>query len=138
MSEYPRRDFLKMTTNALLAASGLLGLGGLLRYLSYSSEPPPRTKFELGSAANYPPGSRTLLPDVPALLIHTEAGFMAFSLVCPHLGCTVEDGEDGLICPCHGSRFDAGGTALRGPARQPLRALRVETSADNQLRLFLD
>ncbi len=138
MTDYPRRDFLKMTTNALLAVSGLLGVGGLLRYLSYSSEPPPRTEFELGSTANYPPGSRTLLPDVPALLIHTEAGFTAFSLVCPHLGCTVEDREDGLICPCHGSRFDAGGTALRGPARQPLRALRVETDPDGQLHLFMN
>lgn len=138
MTDYPRRDFLKLAASALLTASSLLGMGGLLRYLGYSSEPPPKTEFSLGYASDYPIGSRTLLSDVPALLIRDQNGFSAFSLVCPHLGCTVKDGEDGLICPCHGSRFDAEGTALRGPARQPLRALRVETGADGQLRLFLN
>jgi Rieske Fe-S protein len=138
MIDDSRREFLKLTTRVLLAASGLLGIGGLLRFLSYSTEPQPKTEFDLGSAADYPIGSRTLLPDVPALLIHTEAGFSALSLTCPHLGCTVEDNPDGLICPCHGSRFDAAGAVLRGPARQPLHTLRVEVSADNHLRLFLN
>jgi cytochrome b6-f complex iron-sulfur subunit len=133
-----RRGFLQLTTRVLLSASGLLGIGGLLRYLSYSSEPQPKTEFDLGSVADYPISSRTLLPDVPALLIHTEAGFSALSLACPHLGCTVEDKPDGLICPCHGSRFDVNGAVLRGPARQDLHTLRVEITPDDQLRLILN
>lgn len=138
MAEYPRRDFLKIINNVFLAATGLLGVGGLMRYLSFSAEPPPKTEFALGSASNYPIGSRTLLRDVPVMLIHNEDGFSALSLVCPHLGCTVEDGEAGFICPCHGSRFDAQGVLQRGPAQQSLRSLRIETTADGQLELFLN
>ncbi len=138
MNDLPRRDFLSLTIRALLAASGLLGLGGLLRFLSYSDEPPPQTEFDLGAAEDYPLGSRTLLPDVPALLIHDEAGFSALSLTCPHLGCTVEEGPGGFVCPCHGSRFAPDGALQRGPARQTLRSLRVEISEDDQVRVFLN
>lgn len=139
MNDYPRRDFLKLTSQALLAAGGFLGLGGLLHYLNFSTQPQPQTRFDLGPAADYPVGSRTLLPDVPALLVHSESGFSALSLVCPHLGCTIEHSSgDGLTCPCHGSSFDAGGMVQRGPAKQSLRSLRVEVTVDDQLRLFLN
>jgi len=130
-----RRDFLKLTTTALLAASGLLGLGGLLRFLDYQTEPPRKTDFDLGPASNFPMDSRTLLPDVPAVLIHNAAGFSALSLVCTHLGCTVEQNADGFACPCHGSRYDKNGDVQRGPAAKPLRALRIELKADSTLIL---
>jgi cytochrome b6-f complex iron-sulfur subunit len=98
MPEITRRDFLKLTTAGLLTASGLLGLGGLLRFLGYQSEPPPKDDFELGPAANFPVGSRIVLADIPAVLLHTDSGFSALSLVCTHLGCTVEQKTDGWIC----------------------------------------
>jgi cytochrome b6-f complex iron-sulfur subunit len=131
-----RRDFLKLARDVLLTISGLLGLGGLMRFFSYQSQPPAPTEFDLGLASNYPPGSRTLLPQVPAILIHGDKGFSALSLVCTHLGCTVESTPQGFACPCHGSRFDPLGKLLRGPAAKALTVLRLETSPDGKIHLF--
>ncbi len=138
MPDPNRRDFLKLISTGLLAASSLLGLGALLRYLGYATDPPPKTEFDLGPASNYPLNSHTLLPDVPAVLFHSQAGFSALSLVCTHLGCTVEQQSDGFACPCHGSRYAENGAVLRGPAKNPLRVLRVEVMPDNTLVLHMD
>jgi cytochrome b6-f complex iron-sulfur subunit len=127
---------LKLTTDLLLALASLLGLGGLFRFLDFQTDPSPPTEFDLGPSSNYPLGSRTVLPDVPAILLHVKGGFSALSLVCTHLGCTVEAEPDGFACPCHGSRFDPDGKVRRGPADKPLHSLRVEESADGKLHLF--
>ena len=130
-----RRDFLKLTLDSLLAFGGLLGLGGLIRFLSYKSEPPQPTSFDLGLAANFQPDSTTTFPEVPAVLIHGDSGFIAFSLVCTHLGCTVGVNPDGFACPCHGSRFNTDGYPVKGPASTPLKKLRLEQTADGKLIL---
>ena len=127
-----RRDFLKLTLDSLLAFGGLLGLGGLIRFLSYKTDPPQPTEFDLGLAENYRPDSKTTLP---AVLIHSNTGFIALSLVCTHLGCTVEVQPDGFACPCHGSRFNNNGYPIKGPAASSLKTLRVEQTADGKLIL---
>jgi len=133
-----RRDFLKLASAAILTASGLLGLEGLFRFLNTQTEPLALTDFDLGPASNYPPGARTVLPDIPALLVHTESGFSAISLVCTHLGCTVESKPEGFACPCHGSRFNPQGKVTRGPANKPLHTLRVEVTNDDHLHVHTD
>jgi cytochrome b6-f complex iron-sulfur subunit len=133
-----RRDFLKLATTGLLTASGLLGLGALFRFMGYESESAAKTEFDLGEASAYPVGSRTVLSDIPAILIHAEDGFKAISLVCTHLGCTVEQDANGFSCPCHGSLYSSDGSVLRGPAQKPLPTLRVEQSAAGQLTLYVE
>ncbi len=133
-----RRDFLKMTLDSLLVFGGLVGLGGLIRYFSYQSEPPKPTEYDLGLADNYKSGSKTLLPQVPAVLIRNDNGFIAFSLVCTHLGCTVDVETDGFACPCHGSRFNPAGVPVKGPAASPLKKLRLEQTPDGKLILHTD
>jgi len=136
MTNPSRRDFLRLITNALFGLGGLLGLGGLIRFLSYKPDPGPPTEFDLGETMNFLPNSRTMRTDIPAAIYHRPGGFSALSLTCTHLGCTVEeDGED-FLCPCHGSRYNKDGLVLGGPARQPLRPLRVEKTEENTLRLY--
>ena len=138
MSDLPRRDFLKLARDGFLWLSGALALGGLFRFLDYESNPAPQTEFDLGPAVNYPLNSRTLLANVPAVLLHAESGFSALSLVCTHLGCTVEQNTDGFVCPCHASRFDEDGNVTHGPASKPLHSLRVEVSVDDRIFLYSD
>ena len=138
MTAESRRDFLKIARDVMLTLSGALAFGGLLRFLDFDPSHAPRTEFDIGAAEDYPLNSRTLLPDPPAMLFHTDDGFSAFSLVCTHLGCTVEQNADGFACPCHGSRFDAGGMVTHGPATKSLRSLRLELTAEGNLKLFTD
>lgn len=138
MSNLSRRDFLKLTRDGFLYLSGALAISGLLRFLNFQTESAPQTEFELGSAKNYPPGSRTALSEIPAMLIHSEQGFTAISMVCTHLGCSVDNSAEGFACPCHGSRFDANGKVIHGPAAKPLTALRIELTEDNSLILHTD
>ena len=135
MSNLSRRDFLKLARNGFLYLSGALAFVGFLRFLDYDPNPAPKTEFDLGSAEQYPLGSRTVLDEIPAILIHTESEFSALSLVCTHLGCTLQPDADGFACPCHNSRFDADGNVTHGPATKYLKSLRVEVTAENNLKV---
>ncbi len=137
MADISRRNFLKLASAAVLSISGLLGLGGLFRFLDTRTEPSPPTDFDLGSPGKYPLNSRTVLLEVPALLLHTQTGFKAVSLLCTHLGCTVESKPDGFACPCHGSRFDLQGNVTRGPAAKPLNSFLSGITSDGNLHLYI-
>jgi Rieske Fe-S protein len=136
MKNISRRDFLKLSTNSLLALAGVLGLGGLLRYLSFQADPTPQTDFDIGPANNYPINSRTIVPEVPAVVIHDDKGLRAVSLTCSHLGCTIEERNFGFECPCHSSRYDPNGVVLKGPSTADLRKLRVAPTEDGNLHVF--
>ena len=131
-----RRDFLNLLTRGSLALSGLLGVGMALKYLGFQNEPEAQTRFDLGPAENFPPGSSTPVPQANAVVLHKTGELTALSLVCTHLGCIVQPKEAGYACPCHGSRFGADGQVQRGPASRPLQNLRLETSADGHLILY--
>jgi Rieske Fe-S protein len=136
MTDLSRRDFLKLARNGFLYLSGTLALGGLLRFLSYESDPAPSTEYDLGPASSYAIHSRTVLSEPPAVLIHNENGFTAFSLKCTHLGCTVNADGQGFACPCHGSRFGQDGEVVHGPAKQRLNVLRVAITSEGHIKLF--
>ncbi|MCD4683555.1 MAG: ubiquinol-cytochrome c reductase iron-sulfur subunit [Bacteroidales bacterium] len=52
----------------------------------------------------------------------SDGGFMAISLKCTHLGCSVLWNEDKkeFMCPCHASSFDKNGVVINPPAPRPL------------------
>jgi len=133
-----RRDFLKLITNAFFSLGGLLGLGGIVRFFSFQPDPGPPTEFDLGPKDDYPKGIQIVRLDIPAVIHHTDEGIIAISLVCTHLGCTVEESDDGneYLCPCHGSRYSKNGDVLEGPATKNLPRFRIEEQEDGSLRLF--
>lgn len=80
---------------------------------------------DVESVGEIPSGEGALLRDGGKLLAVYRAedgGLHAVSAACTHLGCAVHwnAGEKSWDCPCHGSRFDALGAVLHGPARSHL------------------
>jgi nitrite reductase/ring-hydroxylating ferredoxin subunit len=136
MKPITRREFIHLTTQGMLAVGGLVGLGALIRFLSYEPEPPLPREFSIGPAGQYPLGSRTMLAEIPAILLHTPDGLKAFSLVCPHLGCVIQEQGGKLTCPCHGSQFDEGGQVTRRPATRALKALQVTVLGDGSVVIY--
>ena len=78
------------------------------------------------------------LPGVsdPVLVWRTAQGYGAASIVCTHLGSEVHfnAAEGTLDCPSHGSRYDAGGKVIHGPAKKSLTPYRA-TVEGNRLRV---
>ena len=67
----------------------------------------------------------TLSPDTRA---RSAGGVVAYSSICTHTGCDVDDWEPAarvLACQCHSSQFDPrdGAKVVDGPAPRPLPAL---------------
>jgi Rieske Fe-S protein len=62
-----------------------------------------------------------------------QGEFKAFSAVCTHQGCPVQQVTDGrIICNCHGSQFSIGdGAVVAGPADRPLESRSVSVDGDS-------
>lgn len=86
----------------------------------------------LTAAAKVPVGGArkvtgTAAADTLWVLQLTAGQFTAYDATCPHEGCAVNfvSASDGFDCPCHGSRFDARGQLVNGPAQRGLTAVPV-------------
>ena len=82
----------------------------------------------VGSLAEIPEGEVRgyELPGVHVAVVHVEARVHALADECTHEGCSLSEGEvdeteELLVCPCHGSAFDVtSGEPMRGPAVDPV------------------
>jgi thiosulfate dehydrogenase [quinone] large subunit len=98
---------------------------------------PGASGTRIGPASGVPVGGAASFQDPssgdPAIIIQPKAGhFVAFDAVCPHAGCTVEfdQSQDILVCPCHGSLFNAStGAVEQGPAASGLQTISVTESS---------
>lgn len=100
-----------------LAKENLKTLGGYAEWL---------TAGEVSSVEEIPAGSGAILRrglSKVAAYRDDKGAIHELSAVCPHLGCIVawNSGERTWDCPCHGSRFDAHGEVINGPAVSGLR-----------------
>jgi Rieske Fe-S protein len=102
-------------------AISLAALAGLVRFL----KPRRPIQGELANVgiADIPDNAALVLPEERVAIVRNGNEYIALSLVCPHLGCTVTVAPSGLFCPCHGSSFDRLGKLLNGPATAPLHRL---------------
>jgi Rieske Fe-S protein len=72
-----------------------------------------------------------VFPAEKVVVTQPSAGeFKAFSAVCTHLQCVVDQVANGTIdCPCHGSQFSVkNGSVVAGPAPSPLPAQSIRVA----------
>ncbi len=133
-SEVPRRDLLGLAAFWSFIGTGVVMVAGALRLPMPSVFPETGSKFRIGKPDRYAVGSSTRISDRNVLVLRDGGGFRALSLVCTHLGCISQREESGaFVCPCHGSRFDATGKVVEGPAPSPLRYLEVSRMPSGDL-----
>lgn len=101
-----------------------LVLAGLWRFLTPRGiRKPALLRLSL---ADLPAGGALVFRQERVAVMREGNDIIALSLVCTHLGCTVSVTPEGMVCPCHGSRFDRNGRVLSGPAERSLPRLTVE------------
>jgi len=105
------------------ASSGTGGSSGRTSVPSGAVRLGPASALQADAAAVY----RDPADGSPDIVVrHRDGSLAAFSALCTHAGCQVELASGVLLCPCHGSEFDAStGAVLRGPAVTPLATKRV-------------
>jgi Rieske Fe-S protein len=92
----------------------------------------------LASTSEIPVGGGKIFDAQVVVVTQPTAGeYKAFSAVCTHMGCIVNQISDGRIdCPCHGSEYSiTDGAVLAGPAPRPLPAKQLKITGDS---IFLE
>jgi Rieske Fe-S protein len=81
----------------------------------------------LAAVADIPDGGGIILSAQRIVLTRSGSTVHGFSAICTHQGCPVNAVTGGkILCPCHGSQFDAfTGAVVGGPAPRPLPAVPV-------------
>jgi Rieske Fe-S protein len=92
----------------------------------------------LAATSQIPVGSGKIFTGAQVVVTQPSAGeFKAFSAVCTHMGCIVNQVSNGTIdCPCHGSQYNiTTGAVVAGPAPKPLPAKQIKVSGGS---IFLE
>ena len=131
-----RRGVLRILGKGSVATAFLIQLAAAARAFVPDVLYEPLRRFKLRKPADYPQGV-TFDADRRLFVVRQDDDFHVISAVCTHLGCTVQWKPDRKTfdCPCHGSRFEADGTNVSGPAPRPLAWFAVAASPDGYLEV---
>jgi nitrite reductase/ring-hydroxylating ferredoxin subunit len=108
--------------------SGGSGASGM----ASSGSSPAAGGAALGATSEVPVGGGKIFTSAKVVVTQPSAGeYKAFSAVCTHAQCIVDQVADGTIdCPCHGSKFSAkDGSVITGPASSPLPSQKISVSS---------
>jgi len=133
-----RRSFLSMSAIGSFLAALAVAAAGALRLPNPTVLPGPVRRYKIGPLERFPVGSQTALPEEGFVVFRDARGLYAISTICTHLGCTAAVTAQGFACPCHGSKFDATGRVVEGPAPRALPWLELSRAADGQLIVCAD
>lgn len=104
-----------------IGLASLIPLGGLWYSTSKRAALNEKQIKKIIIPSNIPSG----LSFYENVIVSKEKGKLyVLSAKCTHLGCIINKEENNvLICPCHGSRYAADGTPVKGPADKALKKL---------------
>jgi len=117
---------------AVARVSGIADREGGGAANSYGADPSGGRR--LAALADVPPDGGLVLSEEGVVLVRGEGEEVhAFSTTCTHQGCPVTEVTGGeIICPCHGSAFDAAtGEVVDGPAPSPLNPIEVVVQGED-------
>jgi Rieske Fe-S protein len=86
------------------------------------------------SVSQIPVGGGYIAQEPPVVLTQpAEGDIKAFTAICPHAGCLVNEVVNNeIICPCHGSRFSAtDGSVISGAAATGLNGVAYQVNGEN-------
>jgi Rieske Fe-S protein len=126
-----RRHFIQVA----LAALGATWLGLLVQsWLFPSQTSTAAAKPVQFPLSDLPVGSTKTIAygGSPVIVLRTAESTRAYSMICTHLGCTVQwqEAPKEFYCPCHDGRFDQFGEVLAGPPPVPLEQIPVSVEGD--------
>lgn len=121
-----RRDFFNNAWK-WLGIIAAVEIAGMSTAFMFSGKPKnnsaPKQLLEAGPVDSFSPNSVSAFMGGRFYLARQQdGGFIALSLRCTHLGCSIawEETEKRFICPCHSSAFDISGEVLNPPAARAL------------------
>jgi Rieske Fe-S protein len=132
MTNFSRRDFLKIGKSFLTVTGLVVILGPIIAYFYPANlEETPSEPILVGSESELLEGeSKTVrFGRYPAIVINTSQGLRAYSAVCTHFACIVKWDRERyeIACPCHDGFFNPyNGEVISGPPPTPLMPINIE------------
>ncbi|HHJ10973.1 MAG TPA: ubiquinol-cytochrome c reductase iron-sulfur subunit [Bacteroidetes bacterium] len=132
-----RRSFFRKIWGWVALAAGVELAGLSIPFISSGRKKQKKEEtgnfIEIAQVSDVPVGSVLPYRSGRLYICHLEdGGFLAVSIKCTHLGCSVEWDEEKkeFICPCHHSMFSLSGEVVNPPATRALNIYPIKIEND--------